>query len=94
MLYDHIPNWSDERVCPLMERFSEMLMEQRVFKGNLWCHLIVNEGMDKRTGGTFEFTHGTVEGVPSTVHSVDVVSDRFHYGDGHMAKQVKEAVAG
>ena len=32
MLYDHIPNWSDERVCPLMERFSEMLMEQRVFK--------------------------------------------------------------
>ena len=32
MLYDHIPNWSDERVCPLMERFSETLMEQRVFK--------------------------------------------------------------
>ena len=32
MLYGHIPNWSDERVCPLMERFSEMLMEQRVFK--------------------------------------------------------------
>ena len=28
MLYDHIPNWSDERVCPLMGRFSEMLMEQ------------------------------------------------------------------
>ena len=33
MLYDHIPNWSDERVRPLMERFLEMLMEQRVFKG-------------------------------------------------------------
>ena len=30
---DHIPNWSDERVRPLMERFLEMLMEQRVFKG-------------------------------------------------------------
>ena len=50
--------------------------------------------MDKRTGGTFEFTHGTVEGVPSTVHSVDVVSDRFHYGDGHMAKQVKRQSLG
>ena len=33
MLYDHIPNWSDERVRPLMERFLEMLMEQRAFKG-------------------------------------------------------------
>ena len=33
MLYDHIPNCSDERVRPLMERFLEMLMEQRVFKG-------------------------------------------------------------
>ena len=33
MLYDHIPNWSDERVRPLMERFLEMHMEQRVFKG-------------------------------------------------------------
>ena len=32
MLYEHIPNWPDERVRPLMERFSEMLMEQRVFK--------------------------------------------------------------
>ena len=32
MLYDHIPNWPDERVRPLMERFLEMLMEQRVFK--------------------------------------------------------------
>ena len=27
------PTWSDERVRPLMERFLEMLMEQRVFKG-------------------------------------------------------------
>ena len=32
MLYDHIPNWPDERVRPLMERFLEMLMEQRIFK--------------------------------------------------------------
>ena len=32
MLYDPVPNWPDERVRPLMERFSEMLMEQRVFK--------------------------------------------------------------
>ena len=32
MLYDHIPNWPDERVQPLMEKFSQMLMEQRVFK--------------------------------------------------------------
>ena len=32
MLYEQIPNWPDERVWPLMERFSEMLMEQRVFK--------------------------------------------------------------
>jgi len=32
MLYEHILNWPDERVRPLMERFSEMLMEQRVFK--------------------------------------------------------------
>lgn len=39
--------------------------------------------------GTFEFTHGTVEGAPFTVHNVDVVSDRFHYSDGRMAKQVK-----
>ena len=32
MLYEHIPNGSDERVGPLMERFSQMLMGQRVFK--------------------------------------------------------------
>ena len=32
MLYDPISNWPDERVRPLMERFSEMLMEQRVFR--------------------------------------------------------------
>ena len=34
-MYDHIPNWSDERVCPLMERFigdAFLSMEQRVFK--------------------------------------------------------------
>ncbi len=32
MRYDHIPDWPDERVQPLMEKFSQMLMEQRVFK--------------------------------------------------------------
>ena len=32
MLYEHIPNWSDGRVRPLMEKFSQMLMEQRIFK--------------------------------------------------------------
>ena len=33
MLYEHIPNWSQERLRPLMERFGEMLMEQRIYRG-------------------------------------------------------------
>ena len=32
MLYELIPNMPAERLCPLIERFSEMLNEQRVFK--------------------------------------------------------------
>ena len=41
MLYDHIPTGRMSESVPLMERFLEMLMEQRVIQGNLWCHLIV-----------------------------------------------------
>ena len=33
MLYEHIPNWPEERLRPLMERFGEMLMEQRIYRG-------------------------------------------------------------
>ena len=33
MLYEHIPNWPEERLRPLMKRFGEMLMEQRVYRG-------------------------------------------------------------
>ena len=33
MLYEHIPNWSQERLRPLMKRFGEMLMEQRIYRG-------------------------------------------------------------
>ena len=32
LLYELIPNMPAERLYPLMERFSEMLNEQRVFK--------------------------------------------------------------
>ena len=33
MLYEYIPNWPEERLRPLMERFGEMLMEQRIYRG-------------------------------------------------------------
>ena len=32
MLYEHIPNWPEERLRPLLEKFAEMLMEHRVYK--------------------------------------------------------------
>ena len=32
MLYDHLPNWPEERLRPLLEKFTEMLHEQRVFR--------------------------------------------------------------
>jgi hypothetical protein len=32
MLYDHIPNWPEERLRPLIEKFAEMLNEQRLFR--------------------------------------------------------------
>ena len=32
MLYEHIPNWPEHRLRPLVERFSRMLMEQRVYR--------------------------------------------------------------
>ena len=32
MLYHHLPNWPDDRICPLMERFGSLLMEQRVYR--------------------------------------------------------------
>lgn len=32
MLYEHIPNWSDERLCPLLKKFTELLQEQRLFR--------------------------------------------------------------
>ncbi len=32
MLYDHIPNWPEERLRPLMDKFAEMLNEQRLFR--------------------------------------------------------------
>ncbi len=32
MLYEHIPNWSDERLRPLLERFAEMLAQQRIYR--------------------------------------------------------------
>jgi len=31
MLYELIPNMPEERLCPLMQRFAEMLQEQRLF---------------------------------------------------------------
>ena len=33
MLYEHIPNWPEYRLRPLMEAFGRMLMEQRVYRG-------------------------------------------------------------
>lgn len=35
MLYDHIPNWPEQRLCPLLEKFAEMLNEQRLFRDAL-----------------------------------------------------------
>ena len=32
MLYEHIPNWPEERLRPLLEKFGEMLMAQRVLR--------------------------------------------------------------
>ena len=32
MLYHHLPNWSDDRVRPLMETFGKMLLEHRVHR--------------------------------------------------------------
>lgn len=32
MLYDHIPNWPEERLRPLLEKFGEMLLEQRLLR--------------------------------------------------------------
>lgn len=31
MLYEHLPNWSDERLRPLLEKFFELLHEQPLF---------------------------------------------------------------
>jgi len=32
MLYEHIPNWPEHRIRPLLEKFAEMLTEQRLFR--------------------------------------------------------------
>lgn len=32
MLYDHIPNWSEERLRPLLEKFAELLHGQTLFR--------------------------------------------------------------
>lgn len=32
MLYEHIPNWSAERLRPLLEKFAELLHQQRSFR--------------------------------------------------------------
>lgn len=32
MLYDHIPNWPEARLRPLLEKFAEMLTEQRMLR--------------------------------------------------------------
>ena len=32
MLYEHIPNWPDHRLRPLMEKFAQMLTEQRAYR--------------------------------------------------------------
>ena len=32
MLYEHIPNWPEHRLRPLIEKFAQMLMEQRAYR--------------------------------------------------------------
>ena len=32
MLYQHIPNWPEHRLRPLVEKFTQMLIEQRVYR--------------------------------------------------------------
>ena len=32
MLYEHIPNWPEHRLRPLMDRFAQMLMEQPLYR--------------------------------------------------------------
>ena len=32
MLYEHIPNWPEYRLRPLVEKFAQMLMERRVYR--------------------------------------------------------------
>ena len=32
MLYEHIPDWPGHRLRPLMEKFAQLLMEQRVYR--------------------------------------------------------------
>ena len=32
MLYQHIPNWPEHRLRPLVENFAQMLIEQRVYR--------------------------------------------------------------
>ena len=32
MLYEHIPNWPDHRLRPLMEKFARMITDQRVHR--------------------------------------------------------------
>ena len=32
VLYEHIPNWPEHRLRPLVEKFSQMLMEQGVYR--------------------------------------------------------------
>ena len=32
MLYEHIPNWPEHRLRPLIEKFAQMLTEQRVYR--------------------------------------------------------------
>ena len=32
MLYEHIPNWPEYRLRPLMEMFAQMLTEQHVYR--------------------------------------------------------------
>ena len=32
MLYQHIPNWPEHRLRPLVEQFAHMLLKQRVYR--------------------------------------------------------------
>ena len=32
MLYQHIPNWPEHRLRPLVEKFAHMLIEQRMYR--------------------------------------------------------------